>query len=184
MNPITFQLTDYSFLRRIKPIQNICLLIIFNILITYLIIVYFEINFLQNLAAFILLISIILFVLFLLLTISNLYKKKNGLLVLTDNQINISNDVYELSNIQFIINIDQTEWLNKSKLIDKKINSLPKWGNYIVLESGKKIEFEPNENLNKIIEKINVEGYHKRPFLLVKTSDLFNSLASTLWAAS
>lgn len=184
MSQTVLHLVDYSFHRKIKPAQNLSLVIAGILWIIILPLLFLQNESLARIAAYLMIFSILPISSFLLLSIPFLFKKRTGKALFKDNELKINDDFYTLDQIELTLNIDQHEWSDSSKEIDQKLKSLPKWGNYINVGSNKKIEFEPNQDINNILDSANIKGYEKRPALMVKTADLFNNLMSILWAAS
>ncbi len=184
MSQIVLHLVDYSFHRKIKPAQNLSLVIAGILWIIILPLLFLQNESLARIAAYLIIFSILPISSFLLLSVPFLFKKRTGKALLENNELKINGDSYSLSQIEFTLNIDQHDWADSAKSMDQKLKSLPKWGNYINIGSNKKIEFEPNQDVSNLLDSANINGYEKRPALMVKTADLFNSLMSMLWAAS
>lgn len=85
----------------------------------------------------------------------------------------VNNSKYRANECFIDLNVNTSESIEK----------LPFWGNYIVLSDNKNIEFEPNKDMEKLVDCISVSN-SKRSALSMKTTDLFNNLMSFLWAAS
>jgi len=184
MSQIHLNLVDYTFHRKIKPIQNFSLIatgLLWGIILPLL---FLQNQALARIAAYLMIVSIIPLSFFLILSIPFLFKKRTGKVILEDDKLKIGEKLYSLNRVEFKVNIDQSEWTDSSKSIEEKLKRLPKWGNYILLDTNNKFEFEPIQNISKLLDSITINGYEKRPALLVKTTDLFNNIMSMLWAAS
>lgn len=184
MNRVTLNLVDYSFHRKIKPIQNLSLVITGVLWIIILPLLFLKNPSLSRIAAYLMLFSIMPISIFLILSIPFLFKKKVGKALLKNDRLIINEDSYSLDRVEFKLNIDQPEWTDPTKSLDQKLKSLPKWGNYIYIDSKNEFEFEPHRDIHYFTNSITIYGYDKRPALVVKTADLFKSIMSILWAAS
>lgn len=185
MIELSLNLVDYTFQRRIKPIQNLSLIVAGILWIFILPLLLLNNQNLSAIASYLILFSIVPFSLFLVMSIPFFFKKKIGEVIIDRDKIKLNDRSYNLNHIRFELNIDQATWMDTTKSITKKIKSLPKWGNYIFIsDKNIQLEFEPSESLEEIVKYSCVGGYEKRPALLFKTSDILNSLLSILWAAS
>lgn len=177
-------LVNYNFLRKIKPIQNLSLIIASALWVIILPLLLFENETMARIAGYFVVFSIIPISLFLVLSIPFLFFNKTGTALLEDDKLVIDEKSYDLKKVRLKLNIDQSEWVNTSRSIAQKIKSLPKWGNYLILNTGKELEFKPTKQLEKFLDSIKISGHEKRSVLMVKTTDLFSNLVSMLWAAS
>lgn len=184
MNRVALHLVDYTFHRKIKPIQNLSLVVVGVLWIIILPLLFLQNPSLARIAAYLMLFSIMPISIFLILSIPFLFKKRVGKALLQNDGLIINEDSYSLDRIEFKLNMDQSEWADSTKSLDQKLKSLPKWGNYIYIDSNNEFEFEPHRDIHYFINPITVNGYEKRPALMVKTADLFKSIMSMLWAAS
>lgn len=178
MNDIVLILIDCSLQRRLKPIQNL-LLVIFTVSWLFIfILIFFNGNWVSVLFYIFNLLSIVSIIIFIIISFCFLSRKKVGMIIINEKKLIINdNEVYNNDDWYFDLNISITEE-------NFSIEKLPFWGNYIVHKnSNKRIEFEPNIKLKKAIGYLEVKN-SKRSVLETKTTDLFNNLMSLLWAAS
>jgi len=164
--------------------QNLSLIMAGGIWLIILPLLFLGSEFLARIAGYLIIFSAASLAIFSLLSVPFLFSNKTNNIFLRDNKLVIGIDSYDLSQVRFKLNIDESEWNNTSKTHSQKIQSLPKWGNYILINEDSEFEFLPNEELEKYLSSIRISGYEKRPALMVKTADLFNNLMSMLWAAS
>lgn len=184
MNQISLDLVDYTFHRKIKPAQNLALVVVGVLWVVILPVLLLQIELLTRLAAYLMLFSILPGSVFLLLSIPFLFKRRTGKALLKDNELTINGVNHPLDHIEFKLNIHQSDWIDSSKSIHQKLKGLTIWGNYIYTGPDNKFEFEPHPNLHSYIDSLNVKGYNKRQALMVKTTDLFDNIMSIIWAAS
>lgn len=181
---LSLNLINQSFQRRIKPAQNTSLLVTSTLWLIILLLLFFENQDLSKIAGYLIIFSALSLSIFLILSLPFLFLNKIGTALIENDKLIINQKFYELNQVLFKLNIDQIDWDNTSKSSIQKINSLPKWGNYLILDTGEKFEFEPDERLEKHLGGLKISGYEKRPVFMVKTTDLLNNLLSMLWAAS
>lgn len=184
MESISISLVNHSFQRKVKPIQNLSLIIAGGLWLIILPLLFLGNESLARAAGYLIIFSGVPIVIFLLLSIPFLFSNKTGSILLKDNQLIIGKNSYDLGRVLFKLNIDQSDWDDTSKSYTEKIHSLPKWGNYLIVNKNEEFEFLPDRKIEKYLLSIKISGYEKRPALMVKTADLFNSLMSMLWAAS
>ena len=179
---IKLNILDCSFQRKLKPIQNISL-IIFTVSWFFI----FGLLFFNSRWAAILFYGFIVLSSISIATsiITSLFffkKKQIGILEISKEKIIINNkSIYNTKDCYFDLNIDSFE---KQEIYNESIKKLPFWGNFLIQEKDNiKIEFEPNTNFEKVVPYIKIKNT-KRSVLSMKTTDLFNNLMSLLWAAS
>lgn len=184
MESLSLSLVNQTFQRKIKPIHNITLLITVGLWLIILPLLSFGSETVYRIAAYLIIFSGFTLLIFFVLSISYLFSNKINNAVLTSNNLVIETNSYDYEHVIFKLNIDQSEWDDQSESYNQKISSLPKWGNYIIINGSTKFEFLPDKNIEKFFTIIKVEGYKERPTLMLKTKDLFSGLMSMLWAAS
>lgn len=164
---------DCSLQRKIKPFQNISLIIFCICWLLIFILLLFEKSTFNLIFNILFGLSIFSLLTFLFLSLFFLKQNKKGKIYINESFI-IFNDIeYALNQCLLDLNLYSTD----------NINNLPFWGNYFILPNNNKIEFLPDKNLNLISEKINISNA-KRSVLSMKTTDLFKSVMDILWAAS
>jgi len=179
---IKLNILDCSFQRKLKPIQNISLIIFTVSWVFIFILLFFSSSWATILFYIFLLLSLISIVISIITSLLFFKKKKTGILEIDKEKVIINNkNIYNTKDCYFDLNVDSFE---KHEVYKESIKKLPFWGNFIIQEKDNiKIEFEPNINLEKLIPYIKIKNT-KRPALSMKTTDLFNNLMSLLWAAS
>ncbi len=181
MENIVLNILDCSLQRRLKPIQNISLIIFTVSWVFIFILIFFNTRWASILFYAFIVLSLISAVTAIIISLFFFKKKKIGTAVVNTKKITINNNIYDINDWCFDFNIYSMEEQTTST---QTIEKLPYWGNYITEEkSNLKIEFEPNKNLENIFPHIKIKNT-KRPALSMKTTDLFNNLMSLLWAAS
>lgn len=181
---LTIRLIDCTLHRKIKPTQNLSLILAGATWAIIIPLLFLENQAMARLAGYLILFSIIPIILFSLLSIPFLFRKKVGEAFYDSERLILNREYHDLSEVKIELSIHQSSWTNKSENTSKKIRKLPFWGNYIILNSGERFEFDPNEKFISFVPKNLVSGYQKRSVLLVKTTDLFNNIMSILWATS
>lgn len=180
MTSVTLNILDCSLLRKLKPIQNLSLIIFTFSWLFIFTLLFFNNRFANILFYLFITISLMGLVAFISISLFFLQKKKIGTIEINKEKIVINDEIYNTEDCYFDFNTDSLEVEYDEDIIKK----LPFWGNFITVEkSNLKIEFEPNENLEHIYSHIKIKNT-KRPALSMKTTDLFNNLMSLLWAAS
>lgn len=182
MEDIKLNILDCSFQRKMKPVQNISLIIFTLSWLFIFVFLFFNNRIVSILFYSIMVISIVsgaiaivtslFFFKRKIIGVIEIYKNK---IILEDREFNDINDFYLDLNIEG----------SKVHTLDEEIiKKLPFWGNFFVNEKKDlKIEFEPHYELKKIVPHIKIKNT-KRSALSMKTTDLFNNLMSLLWAAS
>lgn len=174
MSPfLSFNILDCSVQRRIKPIQNLSIIIFATCWGFIFIIIFLRFSWVSFLFNILLFISGFAFTLFIILSFFFLKKNRIGIVKVNNDIIVIGNNRYKTTECFIDLNMNTAN----------PIKTLPFWGNYIVLPNNKNIEFEPNKDIEKFVGYIKVSN-SKRSALSMKTTDLFNNLMSLLWAAS
>ncbi|MBW4970776.1 hypothetical protein KZY98_09930 [Croceibacter atlanticus] len=178
MNGLEFKILDCSLQRKLKPIQNLSLIVFTVSWLFIFALLFFNENWASILFYVFISLSIVSVAISIIISIFFFKKKKVGTVIINNKNLIInSNQIYDSNNWYFDLNINA---IDKNSSIEK----LPFWGNYIIDKSTNDIiEFEPNSNLKEAIDYLEVKN-SKRSALSMKTTDLFNNLMSLLWAAS
>lgn len=175
---LNLHLTNCSIQRKIKPSQNLSLIILGLLWLFIVLLLPFNNHITRTIASYLIITSAIPLFSLILLSIPFLFIRKKSTATITKNHVIIDNIHYNLDEVTILVNIDQIEL---KKHPDNLIKKLPKWGNFLIINNNVKIEFIPTLSI-KLFK--NIEGYKKRPSLYIKTADLFNVIMSTLWGAS
>jgi hypothetical protein len=193
MESVTLTLVDYSFHRKVKPYQNLALIITCVLWLIILTLLLFEEKNFAHFITYSIAISFLSLVVFLFLSSIFLFKRKIGQVTISNNQTDIiigdSKEKIDSKDVMLKLNIDKAEWENKKSNTKELISSLPMWGNFLFLNisdpnKANSLEFEPDERMANVLSQIALTTYEKRPLLLVKTSDLLKNLLWMLWGAS
>lgn len=187
--PSTFLLFDYSVLRRVKPWQNLAL-IIFAVCWLIIFILLFVNDKNNSLIVIPFMTSMVSIGLFLTLSLLTLYKKHVGEVRFVDGQAYIDGISHQfqipVASVFLQLNIPKallSQPLNQSELL----RQLPKWGNYLSFSSTSqsfRFEVQPSEALLNSVSSVNITGFESNPILLCRTSDLVRNVFQMLWAAS
>lgn len=170
---LCFNILDCSFQRKVKPIQNLSIIIFAICWIFIFILIFIPYSWAVFLFYIFLIISGLSLLLFISLSLFFIRKNRIGVVKINKDIIMVNNSKYRANECFIDLNVNASESIKK----------LPFWGNYIVLSDNKNIEFEPNKDMEKLVDCISVSN-SKRSALSMKTTDLFNNLMSFLWAAS
>lgn len=191
MTNICLTLIHPLILAKIKPYQNLSL--IFSSVLLLLCFTLSPINnkILSNIIGHLLALSIVLIILFIILSLPFLIFKrleiatiKNGIMF-----TNIDHKPAEFStqNLRFLLNINRKSSADKEPLTLEMIKNLSTWGNYIVIrsESTQKdiyMQFIPDEDLLKVLPQLKIETYNG--ILMNDTIHLTKQFISMLWSTS
>lgn len=180
-----FNLIDSSFKKKLKPIQNLSLIItsILWVLICLLLLIK-ESPTARTATTYLIIISALFFIIFCFTSLLFLYKPKTGFAFLDGHEISIGNKSYKLEQLSIVLNVEYEQWVNPNKTMNKKIINLPYWNNYLVINNDKKFEFEPNIQLLDFLSLVQTNKHKEKSMLMCRTSHLLKDLLSILWASS
>ncbi|MCW3787914.1 hypothetical protein [Plebeiibacterium sediminum] len=179
LEPTKISLTDCTLQRKFKPFQNLALIILGGLWLIIILLLLIDNYTIRTIASYLILISTIPFLSFVLLSVPFLFIKEKGIAAITKDYLIINGQSYNINEVKIFINIENNK-LCKLPIQDL-VKKTPKWGNFLILNDNSQVEFIPSLNL-KLFE--NIIGYEKRPALYVKTADLFDDIMSILWGAS
>ncbi|WP_282160877.1 hypothetical protein [Ulvibacterium marinum] len=178
---VVLNILDCTLQRRIKPIQNISLIIFTLSWVLIFTLLFFDSRLASVLFYFFIAMSMVSAIAAIIFSLFFFKRKIIGVIKIRGDEITINNkNPRDINDYHLDLNVEDS----KINILDKEtIKKLPFWGNFFVHKNGSKIEFEPSDELKKIATYINIENT-KRPVLSMKTTDLFKNLMNLLWAAS
>ena len=193
MNNITLKLIHPLILGKIKLYQNLSLIILCIVLLLAFTLSWFEIKILNYVVGYLLGLSILLIILFILLSLPFLFFKRLEIVKITNGLLSITIDnkpiEFNIDNLRFLLNIEDEILENKRHLNSEIIKGLSTWGNYVVITSKNShreiyIQFIPDEDFLELLPQLNIETYKSRSILMNDTTDLIKKFMWMLWGAS
>lgn len=192
MGNIILTLVRPSFLGKIKPYQNLSLIIWGVSLLLIFMLALFNHVFLSKISDHAMLLTVFFFVVFVILSLTFLLQKTEILTIKDwDGFIEIDKKLiaFDIKKVRFLLNIDIKRWQNQELLKSGLINDLSFWGNYMIIPSENLskniyIQFLPDEDFLSMGSELTVEVYKRKFSLMMDTSDMFKSFMRMFWGAS
>ena len=193
MNNITLTLIQPSFLGKLKPFQNLSLIITCTLLLIAFTLSWFDSNILSNIAGYLVALSLVPIITFILLSLPFFFFKRLEIATITNRvmSIDINNKPaqFDIQELKFLLNIDSKLLENKEPLNSEIIKDLSTWGNYIVIPCESPLEdiyiqFIPGEDLLKVLPQLKIETKKNSSILMNDTTDLLKKFMWMLWGAS
>lgn len=192
MNNISLTLIHPLILGKIKPYQNLSLIISCVILLIAFTLSWVDNKVFSNIIGYLIALSCVLIITFILLSLPFFFFKKLEIATITNGIMSIDIDhkpvEFDTRNLRFLLNIDSKFLGGKEPLAPEIVKDLSTWGNYIVIPLGSMkdiyIQFIPDEDLFKVIPKLKIETYKSRLILMNDTTDLLKKFMWMLWGAS
>lgn len=193
MNNISLTLIHPLILGKIKPYQNLSLIISCVILLIAFTLSWFDNKMLSNIIGYLIALSGVLIITFILLSLPFFFVKKLEIATITNGIMSIDIDhkpaEFNTQNLRFLLNIDSKIVGGKEPFTTEIVKDLSTWGNYIVIPSESSIkdiyiQFIPDEDLFKVIPQLKIETCKSRSILMNDTTDLLKKFMWMLWGAS
>lgn len=193
MNNITLTIIHPLILGKIKPYQNISLIISCVILLIAFTLSWFDNKILSHIVGYLLVLSGVFIITFILLSLPFFFLKRLEIATITDGFMSIDIDhrpkkIY-IQNLRFLLNINSKLLEGREPLAHEISKELSTWGNYIIVpsESSVKniyIQFIPDKDFLKLLPQLKIKTYKTRSILMNDTTDLLKNFTWMLWGAS
>ena len=193
MNDIILTTIHPSILGKIKPYQNLTLIILCIILLAVFTLSWFDNKVLISIVGGLIVLSGVLMLIFILLSLPFLLFKRLEIAIIRDGILTIYTgnkpSQYDVHNLTFVLNINRRHTENEVPLNPEMADYFLAWGNYIVISSEGvpndiRIQFIPDKDLYKLVPQINIEIHKSRSILMNDTTDLLKNIIWMLWGAS
>lgn len=193
MNNLSITLIHPLILGKIKPYQNLSLIISCVILLIAFTLSWFDNKMLSNMAGYLIALSGVLIIAFMLLSLPFFFFKRLEISTITNGVMSIDIDrkpaEFNTQDLRFLVNIDSKLVKGKESLPPEIAKDLSTWGNYIVIPSESSIkdiyiQFIPDEDLFKVLPQLKIETCKSRSILMNDTTDLLKKFMWMLWGAS
>lgn len=189
---ISLTLIHPLILGKIKPYQNLSLIISGVLLLLAFILSVFDNHILSSVTGYLVVLCVLFIILFILLSLPFFFKKLE-IAMITNEIISIDIDhkptEFNIKDVKFLLNLDSKFLMVNELLTAETVRSLSTWGNYIVVPSHSSmkdiyVQFIPDEDLLKILPQIKIETNKRRSILMNDTDDMLKSFMGLLWGAS
>lgn len=193
MHNISLNLIQPLILGKIKPYQNLSLIISCVILLIAFTLSWFDNKMISNMVGYLIVLSGVLIITFILLSLPFFFFKRLEIASIKNGVMSIDIDhkpaEFNTQNLRFLLNIDSRLIGGREPLTSEIVKDLLTWGNYIVIpsESSMKdiyIQFIPDEDLFKVLPQLKIETCKSRAILMNDTTDLLKAFMWMLWGAS
>lgn len=193
MNNISLTLIHPMILGKIKPYQNLALIISCILLLVAFTLAWFDNKVLSNMVGYLIALSGLLLIAFFLLSLPFFFFKRMEIATITNGVMSI--DIghkradFSIHDIRFLLNCNSELVRADQPLTLNTFKNLSTWGNYIVIpsECSRKniyIQFMPDEDLFKVLPQLKIETSKSRSILMYDTTDLLKKFIWMLWGAS
>jgi len=171
------------YLGKIKPYQNLSILITFFLFILILTLFQIENNFVKELTVILIFLCIGTTAISLLLSLPFIFSQKKDFANISNGVISIEIDhkvlKFNSKDLKFVINIERKNLGTLFSINPNVSKYFSNWGNFIVIPSNgsgeeQYIEFIPNEDIFKIIPQLRIVP-KKKSFLNQNSNEIFEN---------
>jgi hypothetical protein len=193
MNNSSLTLIYPVILGKIKPFQNLSLIISCILLLVAFTLAWFDNKVLSNMVGYLIALSGLLLITFFLLSLPFFLFKRLEVATIANGIMSIDIDHkrtdFNTDDIKFLLNCNSELVRDDQPLTLNTFKDLSTWGNYIVIPSdcSRKniyIQFKPDEDLFKVLPQLKIETSKSRSILMYDTTDLLKKFIWMLWGAS